>query len=249
MRYAFRHPLQAFRYWRAPHTLVRKLQLQLSPHELKGYLGEAAPLTRSLETKLADVKWPAGSTPGASTSQDRGPVLYALVRALRPTHVLETGVASGTSSYYLLAALAKNGSGSLDSVDLPPEAWKGTAYGERDTVALPEQQRTGWVVPVELRPRWRLHLGDTKALLPGIVAGASPVDLFLHDSEHTYETMIFEYRTVWPFLRESGVLASDDVGWNRAFGDFAREHRLNPCFVGGLGFAVKPPAPKGAGSR
>ena len=44
-------------------------------------------------------------------------LLYALVRTLKPNTILETGVANGHSSYFILSALRANGGGLLHSVD------------------------------------------------------------------------------------------------------------------------------------
>lgn len=44
-----------------------------------------------------------------------GQVVYALIRALQPQHVLEIGM--GVSTLHIAAALAKNGSGKLTTVD------------------------------------------------------------------------------------------------------------------------------------
>ena len=48
---------------------------------------------------------------------------YAAVRALKPNCVIETGVANGVSSSYLLLALRKNGRGCLHSVGLADPAF------------------------------------------------------------------------------------------------------------------------------
>jgi hypothetical protein len=73
-------------------------------------------------------------------------------------------------------------------------------------------------------------------LLPAVVAGVPAVDIFLHDSLHTYRNMRFEYQTVWPHLREGGVLLSDDVAMNRAFGDFCADRSPGFCAVDGEAF-------------
>lgn len=49
---------------------------------------------------------------------DEGRVLYALVRALRPSIVFEVGCANGCSSSHMLAALQANAKGKLISADL-----------------------------------------------------------------------------------------------------------------------------------
>lgn len=133
---------------------------------------------------------------------------YAICRLQKPATVVETGVAHGVTSAFLLQALAVNGVGELWSIDLPP-----LAEGADDQV--------GYLVPAGLRSRWRLLRGRTCNLLPGIVLKLPAIDMFLHDSLHTYRNMTWEFQTVWPRLRSGGVLLSDDVNLNRAFERFA----------------------------
>jgi hypothetical protein len=59
------------------------------------------------------------STPksyGPQMTED-GPSLYLLTRLLRPNAIVETGVAAGVSSYFILQALQDIGKGQLYSVD------------------------------------------------------------------------------------------------------------------------------------
>ncbi|PYV14564.1 MAG: hypothetical protein DMG21_17745 [Acidobacteria bacterium] len=137
-------------------------------------------------------------------------VQYAAVRALRPETVVETGVASGVSSAYLLLALQRNQKGVLHSVEVG------------DSSYLPPGQQTGWLVPEWLRTRWRLHIGDAAELLPGLLQGIGPVDMFIHDSSHTYEQMKFEFELARPHIKRGGLLLADDALWNPAFVEFAR---------------------------
>jgi hypothetical protein len=53
---------------------------------------------------------------------------YAICRSLRPRCVVETGVAYGVTTSYLLAALEANGGGVLHSIDLPPLARRADNY-------------------------------------------------------------------------------------------------------------------------
>jgi predicted O-methyltransferase YrrM len=141
-----------------------------------------------------------------------GPMCYALCRALRPDTVVETGVAFGATSAFILKALSVNGCGMLYSIDLPPL--------RHDTPDL-----TGLFVPETLRSRWKLIRGRARRVLPALVAELPMIDTFVHDSLHTYRNMLFEYNTVWPNLSPGGVLLSDDVALNRAFEDFASAKR------------------------
>jgi hypothetical protein len=52
--------------------------------------------------------------------------VWCLVRHLRPRKVVETGVAHGVTSRFILEALKKNGDGHLWSIDLPPleRSWR-----------------------------------------------------------------------------------------------------------------------------
>ncbi len=133
-----------------------------------------------------------------------GRFCYLAVRALKPSAVVETGVCYGVTSSYLLQALRENGSGWLHSIDLPPLSKNGEDY-------------VGWLVPTDLREHWTLHRGTSRRLLPPLLARLSQIDLFIHDSLHTYGNMKMEFTAAWAALRSGGVLISDDVEGNRAF--------------------------------
>lgn len=133
---------------------------------------------------------------------------YLICRLLRPTVVIETGVAQGVTSAFILGALDENGHGKLHSIDLPP-------------LGKDFDHSVGRLIPDRLRGRWQLHVGSSRRELPKLVAGNS-VDVFLHDSVHTYRTMRWEFATVWPKLRSGGVMLSDDVQNNRAFEEIRR---------------------------
>jgi len=137
-------------------------------------------------------------------------VQYAAVRALKPDTVVETGVASGVSSAYLLLALQRNQKGALHSVEIGDPAY------------LPAGKEPGWIVPDWLRSRWQLHLGDVAAILPVLFRELGEVDIFIHDSLHTYEQMKFEFELAHPHIKHGGLLLADDALWNSAFQEFAR---------------------------
>lgn len=152
-------------------------------------------------------------------------LLYLIVRILKPTSVLETGVAGGMSSSFILEALKDNGKGRLYSIDLPKRKdhksskdafpLEGKCMG-----LLPKGTDTGWLIPEELKTRWTLLLGKTSQHLPRLLKKLEQIDIFLHDSEHTYSNMLWEYQTAWPFIRNGGLLLSDDIDFNDAFSEF-----------------------------
>ncbi|MEM3449881.1 MAG: class I SAM-dependent methyltransferase [Nitrososphaerota archaeon] len=78
--------------------------------------------------------------------------------------------------------------------------------------------------------------GLSRDKLKPLLQKLGSVDLFLHDSEHSYENMMFEFKAVWPFLREGGILLADDVTVNTAFKDFVNMKR--PTYVTNFGGLV-----------
>jgi hypothetical protein len=61
------------------------------------------------------------------------------------------------------------------------------------------------------------------------------VDIFLHDSEHTYDTMWKEMGYVWEALSDKGVLICDNVDNNTSFFDFCSKTKKFPIMFGGQG--------------
>ncbi len=166
-----------------------------------------------------------GFAPGAP-SEEVGILLYAITRILKPDIVLETGVASGVSSAYILHALEDNKHGSLISIDLPCE--EGQVYPEDYIKSagagwpVPKGEQPGWIIPDDLRHRWRLISGRSSEKLQPALEEVESMDIFIHDSEHSYENMRWEYLTAWPYLKRGGILLSHDVDWNNAFFDFCK---------------------------
>ncbi len=168
---------------------------------------------------------------------------YVLVRLVVPDVVVETGVANGASSRFILEAMERNRRGILHSIDLPNQEYtigEGRWARERNL----EDRAPGWLVPPELRERWHLHLGDSQVILPKLLSDLGEIDIFIHDSKHTYEHMCFEYETAWPHVKPGGFLLSDDVNWNGAFADFASRVEARPVvFAQRVGGLRKRPAP------
>ena len=136
---------------------------------------------------------------------------YLMCRILEPAVVVETGVAYGVSSAFILRALQENGRGVLHSVDLPP-------------LRRGYERYWGMAVDGALGDRWVLHRGASARVLPGLLEELETVDLFVHDSLHTYRNMRREFEALWPNLRTGGALVADDVERNRAFGELRRNN-------------------------
>ena len=156
------------------------------------------------------IKWSATTELAATT--------YALIRLLKPAVVVETGVGAGVSSWTILHAMEENSLGRLVSIDLPTP----------NTELLPG---VGYLVPSELRHRWELRTGPSRRLLPQVLEDLGQIDIFLHDSRHSYANQLREYQSAWPIISDGGMLVSDDVN-NDALYDASREWGREPSIIG-----------------
>jgi predicted O-methyltransferase YrrM len=237
--FALHHPVETYRILRAPARLAQVLNCGVNPRNIRAWLEEAESITQSIRDRLEAEKWTPGRVDGSMALPDRGPFLYAAIRALRPEVAVETGVASGASTLYILSAMKRNCNGVLHSVDLPPEFRPNQEYNAIAREELPIHRDPGWLVPEALRKGWTLHVGDTVTATPRVLEALGTVDFFFHDSEHTYDVMTLEYRVALRHLAKRGVIGSDDVLWNDAFRDFTRENGLPNAVIGPMGFARK----------
>jgi predicted O-methyltransferase YrrM len=197
--------------------------------QIRQFLGEPFQDLRFYEhLQTVEREFGGTSSIGADLYAKRVLMQYAIIRAVKPECVLETGIANGVSSAYLLLAMERNQKGALYSIDV------------NDGSYLPSGKQVGWVVPAWLRERWTVHLGDARELLPRLLAVLKSLDVFIHDSLHTYEHMKFEYEQAYPYLRQDGILISDDALWNPAFKEFADKVGTPMARVlRGVGFLVK----------
>ncbi len=131
--------------------------------------------------------------------------VWCLARHLRPRRVVETGVARGITTRFLLEALERNGSGWLWSIDLPPLL-------ERKL-----RSQTAAAIPERCRRHWQYVEGSSRRRLPQLLADLDEIDLFVHDSIHTERNLRFELDCALAAMGAHGALVSDDVHMNAAF--------------------------------
>jgi hypothetical protein len=134
--------------------------------------------------------------------------IWCLMHHLRPAKVVETGVARGLTTRFVLEAMSLSGTGHLWSIDLPPPL-------------DPElHEQVGAAVGNRFPERWTYIKGSSRRQLPGLLARLGQVDLFIHDSMHTEHNVRFELDRAWATLRLGGALVVDDVDLNRGFRSF-----------------------------
>lgn len=238
-RIALRHPLYAYKAKRLERgdfksrmNFHKKKTLKLLRDSLKNW---AFPSIRSTSDLLSFLN----SNPFFTF--DYYCFLCVVCLVLRPSVVVETGVGAGLSSTFILQALNDNHKGNLYSIDLPRATYM-TEKGEEidDSTWIPEKSRkSGWLIPESLRDRWELLLGKSKDRLLPLLKKLKHVDLFFHDSEHTYENMFWEYQITWQYVTTNGMLASHDVDMNKAFIDFSKTVNQEPVIIRKYGFIIK----------
>lgn len=169
---------------------------------------------------------------------DKIQILYFLIRKLKPKVIVETGVAAGKSTGMILKALNDNDFGELYSIDLPFQ-WYIYGNHQLHLDSLPLDKTPGYLVPHYLKKNWHLILGSTKQVLPKLLKKLGTIDIFFHDSEHTEETMMFEYNISWPIIRKKGALVSDDINFTKAFKDFSKEKTVTEIIFKEFGILFK----------
>ncbi len=112
---------------------------------------------------------------------------YALIRALRPSFVVETGTDKGLGSVVIQSALLRNGHGSLLTVDINPES--------------------GYLLGGKYREGVEVVVGDS---IPALTGLDRRVDFFIHDSDHSREHEVAEYLAIAPHLSENAIVLSDN---------------------------------------
>lgn len=139
--------------------------------------------------------------------------IWCLTRHLRPRQVVETGVAHGLTSRFILEALVQNDNGSLSSIDLPPN--------DREL-----RRQVGMAVGSRFSDRWTYIRGSSRRQLPRLLSRIGQIDLFVHDSLHSERNVRFEIDRAWAALRPGGAIVVDDIDANWGF------HSFNEAFAG-----------------
>jgi hypothetical protein len=133
---------------------------------------------------------------------------YALVRATRPSLIIETGVHDGLGSLLLLRALQRNleegHRGRLVSFDVNPTA--------------------GWLVGPD--PLWDLRIQPSAEGMPEVLDRFGEVGTFIYDGSHSYEDERRDLELAAERLAPEGLLLSDDAQVTHALADLCRERGL-----------------------
>ncbi|MDB0016110.1 class I SAM-dependent methyltransferase, partial [Alphaproteobacteria bacterium] len=127
------------------------------------------------------------------------PMMYFLCRYMKPSVVVETGVAAGWTSAAFLFALDKEGGGKLFSSDFPYFRIKNP------------EQFIGLLVPEELKKKWVLDTRGDRVALPNILSKVVTVDLFHYDSDKSQSGKRFAYEILKSRMSPKHIIVFDDI--------------------------------------
>lgn len=137
---------------------------------------------------------------------DFATMVYALVRNLRPTVIVEVGSAYGKSTCFFAAALQRNGKGTLFSIDPhSPTNWNDGNAAE-DTFEI---------VHNRLRELRLAKFVEQMRMLSSqaIQSWDKPIDLLLLDGSHTYEDVRADFLGFMPHIKNGGFVLFHDTMW------------------------------------
>lgn len=127
---------------------------------------------------------------------------YAIVRATRPTVVIETGVDKGLGSCVLTAALQRNAAeghpGRYFGTDINPKA--------------------GYLLQAPYDKYGQIVYGDS---IESLKKMDSPIDLFINDSDHSMDYEMQEFETVAEKLSPTAIVLGDNSHFSSKLIDFA----------------------------
>lgn len=127
-----------------------------------------------------------------------GLLLFQLIRAFKPSHILELGTFLGMSAAYQAAALEMNGTGRMLSL----EGAGSLAKLARRNLAQLELERAA------------VKTGPFKATLEGALQELEEIDYAFIDGHHDEKATLRYFEQILPFASDSAVFVFDDIYWS-----------------------------------
>ena len=163
-------------------------------------------------------------------------LLYFLILKFNPLNIVETGVAAGWTSLFILRALQKNGKGFLYSSDFPYFRLKN-----------PEQY-VGYLAKNEAnKDNWFLDIRGDDIALPEIVSKLrnNYIDIFHYDSDKSYSGRSNALKILNSKINSKTIIIFDDIQNNLHFKNFVEKNKREFCvlefegkFIGIIGYKL-----------
>jgi predicted O-methyltransferase YrrM len=154
----------------------------------------------------------------------RGPMLYSLVRRLKPRLILELGTGRGYGAFCMAKALEDGGiDGKLITVDRTPADM---AYdwlyvnSDHENVVENISLNDFWMknLPASLNERIEFRCGDTASVHAMLSDREQDVDLVFIDSDHTYNGVALDFYSTHSIATMNAVFVFDDYSDARGYG-------------------------------
>jgi predicted O-methyltransferase YrrM len=136
---------------------------------------------------------------------------YAIVRAIKPKVIVETGVDKGLGACILTAALIKNNS----------EGYKGYYYG---TDINP---KAGFLLKNKYKNFGEILYGDSIKSLKHL---SKKIDLFINDSNHSEDYEYNEYKVILNKLSKNSIILGDNAHYNSKLFSFSKKYNRSFLF-------------------
>ena len=160
---------------------------------------------------------------GLAGSKTRLKTIAYILKTFNLDIMIESGTQHGVSALFIEEFIQFTGC-SIYSIDIKPNV-KPEGVGLVNYVILKSPVRKSF-----------------KSITRELVNKHSNI-LFFHDSDHSYENMMFEFNWAWNELKVD-FLISDDVSENMAFSNFTKHNNLTPYYCkfdsgSVVGFAIR----------
>ncbi len=168
--------------------------------------------------RFEDIHRITGSVPFISTAGGRA--LYSLIIREKLTSILELGIAHGTATCYMAAALDELGTGRITSVDLveAKQLFKPSPEEQLAKAGLAEYVR---IVRMQTGYTWFLHDEIRRLTTEGVCK--QEYDLCVIDGPKNWTIDGFAFFLADKLLRENGWIIFDDYLWTYANADKRRD--------------------------
>ena len=155
---------------------------------------------------------------------------YALIRAMKPRLVVETGVAQGVGAIIITSALKQNAN----------EGFPGQYLGTDIDI------NAGELFVAQFREFGEILYGDSIESLKKITL---PIDIFINDSDHSAKYEAEEYECVKNMLSKNAIIIGDNSHVTQELSKFSKRNNRSYIFFkelpvnhwypgGGIGFSL-----------
>lgn len=154
----------------------------------------------------------------------RGPMLYSLVRKIKPRVIVELGTGRGYGAFSMAKGLVDGGlDGKLYTVDRTPSStsmeWP-YVNKDQENVTANSSLDVFWKanLPEELNERIEFRRGDTASVHELLADQAGNIDLVFIDSDHTYNGVALDFLSTHSISAKNAVFVFDDYSAASGYG-------------------------------